>query len=403
MTLTRRHFLQALSVSGAAAALGGLDALGTRTAAAGAPVATPGVGTLVLVTLYGGNDALNTVVPVEDGTYRSARGDLALDPAATHPLGEGWALHPALPGCKGLWDRQQLAVVHGVGFGNLDRSHFHCMDVWQAGSEDDQSTGWLGRWLDLTGGDPLVAVAVGRELPLALRGATRSAAVVPVGPFRLPASPTLRRQIATMSVDDNGRPVLGALVAATTADLLDVVDTMGPLLEGQATTDDLADDADAATGRRTGGLGGQLDVVAASIEAGIPARVYSVALGGFDTHANQAGTHEALLAELDVALSRFVPRMGERPVTVLVYSEFGRRVTPNGSGGTDHGSAGTVLLAGTVRPGFHGEPSPLDQLTEGDLVTTVDFRSVYGGVLEGVLGFEAADLFPGGPTPLALV
>ena len=167
--------------------------------------------------------------------------------------------------------------------------------------------------------------------------------------------------------------------------------------------DDALGDAEAANDGRNSGLAAQLDVVAASIEAGLPARAYAVDLGGFDTHANQAAVHEALLGELDGALSSFVARVADRPVTVAVYSEFGRRVAANGSAGTDHGRAGTVLLAGRVRPGFHGDPPPLDRLTDGDLTSTVDFRSVFGGLLEGVLGMPAADVFPAAPPALTLV
>ncbi|MGI9053048.1 MAG: DUF1501 domain-containing protein, partial [Ilumatobacteraceae bacterium] len=156
-----------------------------------------------------------------------------------------------------------------------------------------------------------------------------------------------------------------------------------------------------------GGLAGELNVVADLIEAGLPTRAYGVQLGGFDTHANQGATHAALLAELDGALSGFLGRVADRPVTVVVYSEFGRRVRSNGSGGTDHGGAGTVLLAGNVVPGFHGEPPPLDRLDDGDLTTTVDFRAVYAALLEGVLGTDAADILPTIPAtsapPLALL
>ena len=186
---------------------------------------------------------------------------------------DGYFLHPALAGCKQLWDDDRLAIVHGVGFDGLDRSHFHCADVWQAGSTDDLSTGWLGRWLDTTGGDPLDAVAVGGALPLALRGARRSAAVVPVGPIELPGGSTMRRRLTSLVAADAGRSPLAALVASTTDDLLDVVDEMTPVLASTSAPDELADDRPAATGRRTVGLGAQLDVVAASIVAGIPARV----------------------------------------------------------------------------------------------------------------------------------
>ena len=126
--------------------------------------------------------------------------------------------------------------------------------------------------------------------------------------------------------------------------------------------------------------------------------------GGFDTHAGQAPTHAGLLAELDEALGAFLGRLADRPVTVLIYSEFGRRVAPNGSAGTDHGSAGTVLVAGRVRGGHLGDPPPLDDLTEGDLRTTTDFRAIYAGLLEGVLAVDAQDVLgPDVPRSLALI
>jgi uncharacterized protein (DUF1501 family) len=128
-----------------------------------------------------------------------------------------------------------------------------------------------------------------------------------------------------------------------------------------------------------------------------------VQLPGFDTHAAQAGTHDALLAELDGALAAFVERVRGRPVTVVVHSEFGRRVAANASGGTDHGKAGVVLLAGRLRGGHHGDPPPLSQLDDGDLRTTVDFRSVWAALLEQVLGVEAGDVLMDPPAPLSLV
>ncbi len=398
MSFDRRTFL----LSGAATVL-----LGPHLGGADRAAAAAGGGTLVTVTLYGGNDWLNTVVPVADPRYAAARGALAVDPATALDLGEGLALHPALVGCKALWDERRLAVVQGVGFAGLDRSHFHCMDVWQAGDEHDLATGWLGRWLDLVGVSPLDAITVGRRLPLAVRGRRRTAAVVPVGPLALPGGDRLRGALTTMTGPGDDRAPLAALVASSTADLLAVIDDIAPLL---APTDDEPDEPDASAdaapagaGDRADGLSGQLDVVARLIEAGVPARVYGVELGGFDTHAAQAATHESLLTELDGALSAFLARVGDRPVTVLVYSEFGRRVAANGSGGTDHARAGTVLLAGRVRPGFHGDRPSLDDLDGGDLRTTTDFRRVYGGLLEGVLGVPAADVLAGAPSPLRLV
>jgi uncharacterized protein (DUF1501 family) len=382
LSVTRRRFLQGSAAITASAALGACQDDG--------PPATPArraAGTLVVVTLAGGNDALNTVAPVDDPTYRSARGALSLDPAGAHALDAGFALHPALVRTKALWDASQLAIVHGVGFRSLDRSHFHCMDVWQAGDTDDLATGWLGRWLDLEGTDPLDAVVVGGNLPLLARGVRRSATVLPAGPFALPGDADLHGRLADLWTAD-GRSGLEASVARSATDLLAVVDTVTPVVADLPADDTLA---------------ARLATVAALIEADLPTRVYAVELGGFDTHADQADTHGTLLAELDGALGDLLERLAAHPVTVLVYSEFGRRVAPNGSGGTDHGSAGTVLVAGNVRAGHHGEPPRLDALVDGDLETTVDFRAVYAGLLEDVIGVEPADVLPGRVKPLHLV
>lgn len=407
MTISRRRFLQGLSVGAGTAVLGACAATsfdgagtptsgigsvpgvpGTAAAATGALSAASGSGTLVVLTLAGGNDALNTVAPVNDERYRSLRGALALDPAAAHDIGEGFALHPSLVQTKGLWDQGRLAVVHGVGFAGLDRSHFHCMDVWQS-ADSSMTTGWIGRWLDAVGTDPLDAVAVGRQLPLLARGERRSAAVVATGPFSLPGDRALRDDLTELVAPDDDRPALATAVARSNADLLTVVDTVSPVVAGSST-----DGED---------LSARLATVASLIEAGLPTRVYAAELGGFDTHAAQPAQHAALLGELDAALGTFLTRTAALPVTVLVYTEFGRRVAPNASDGTDHGQAGTILVAGRVRAGHHGDPPPLDDLVEGDLRTTTDYRSVYGGLLEGILGVPAADLLDDAPTPITLV
>lgn len=392
--VSRRHFLGGATALGAAAAAGALawrddhhDPKGSTGSTSTTSDKAGRAGSLVVVTLYGGNDGLNTVAPIHDPHYASLRGSLALDPTTTHDLGEGFALHPSLSEHKALWDRGQLAVVHGVGFEALDRSHFHCMDVWQAGSQDDLSTGWIGRWLDANGTGPLDAVAVGRRLPLLARGEKRSAATVPPGPFTLPGGATLDDLLERLSRADKNRGKLGDLAAATTTDLLSVAATVGPLVDRSPAAETLQ---------------ARLDTVATLIEAGLPSRIYSVALDGFDTHANQAGAQSTLLAQLDKALGAFFARITSG-VTVLVHSEFGRRVAPNASAGTDHGRGGVVLLAGQVRGGHHGEPPPLDKLVDGDLATTTDFRAIYGALLEGVLDTDAGDVLDHPPKPLSLV
>jgi uncharacterized protein (DUF1501 family) len=416
MSLTRRQFIASAAATGGVVAIGGCASDGpkakaTGPATTGAKAGTGGSGksaaggTLVLVNLDGGNDALNTVAPTGDAAYARSRGALALDAAAVHALSDGFALHPSLERCKQLWDSKRLAVVHGVGFTELDRSHFHCRDVWQAGDTDDTSTGWVGRWLDAVGDSPIDAVAVSRTLPLLVRGAKRSAAVVGAGPFELPGDARLRGALTRLVAADAHRSTLAAAVATSNADLLTAVDRLGPVLAQPSPQpgDQGADDGDDDTYGGDGGLAGQLDAVARLIEADLPTRVFTVSLGGFDTHSGQAGTHAGLLGQFDTAVGAFVERMGERAVTVAAFSEFGRRVVPNASGGTDHGKGGVMLLAGTVRSGHHGDPPGLAKLDQGDLAVTTDFRSVFGGLAEGVLGFDAADLFGSAHKPLALV
>jgi len=187
--VTRRRFL---AFSGVAAA-GALGLGATRVdwpqlldAAATNPL-DPAAGVLVVVTLYGGNDGLNTVVPAADPAYQAARPDLAYRPDEVLDLGEGLGLNPGLTGLKAQWDGGQLAVVRGVGYPQADRSHFRSMAIWQTASPVSSSTtGWLGRWLDATSTDPLAAVSLESVLPALLAGEKVAAASFPLGGLRLP-------------------------------------------------------------------------------------------------------------------------------------------------------------------------------------------------------------------------
>lgn len=398
MPISRRHFLGGAAAVSGAALVGCSTESGPRAGAATTSTSPPSLGggddgILVLVNLDGGNDGLNTVCPSEDGRYRSARGALALDPNATHPLSEGFGLHPALSRTKQIWDRGDLAIVHGVGFSGLDRSHFHCRDVWQA-ANDRPTNGWVGRWLDSTEHDAMAAVAVDRLLPLVLRGDLRSGAVVPPAPFTLPDEAALSSALNRMGKAHRSQTELEAAVAASIGDLMGVGEMVAPVLSH------LDGDEQVGTGHS---LTAKLETVAALIAADLGTRVFTVQLGGFDTHASQLATHAALLGELDSAIARFLDLIGNRPVTVAVWSEFGRRVAANASEGTDHGKASVMLVAGQVKGGHHGDPSMLNRLDDGDLATTMDFRSVLGGLAEGVLGLDSADVVGKSYKPLSLV
>ncbi|MGW4058039.1 DUF1501 domain-containing protein [Amycolatopsis sp. NPDC004747] len=386
--VNRRRFLTATGVTAAAALAAGatqVDWDRLLSAAQEDPL-DPGAGVLVVVTLYGGNDGLNTVVPAGDPAYQSARPELAYRPEEVLDLGEGLGLNPGLKGFKTLWDGGRLAVLRGVGYPKPDHSHFRSMAIWQTASpEASVPTGWLGRWLDATGDDPLRAVSVDPVLPPLLAGERTAAASLPVGGLKLPEG-ALGEAFAGLGAAQPGEGFWQARAARSVTDLRRAVQTLGkPAKDGQ---------------KAKGELSAQLDVVAGLIEAGVPTRAYSVSLGGFDTHADERGTQQRLLTELDGALAPFVQRLAKtdrgRQTTVLVYSEFGRRVRANASQGTDHGTAGPVFLLGAkVKGGFHGAEPSLTDLDDGDLKLTTDFRDVYASLVENVLGTDAGKVLPG--------
>jgi uncharacterized protein (DUF1501 family) len=395
--LTRREFITGAVGAGAVGAVG-LTLAGNplESILSNSSGSTSPHGTLVLCTLYGGNDGLNTVIPYQDGNYLGGRGQLAYQPHEVIPLRDGLALHPNLSGLKKLWDRGQLAIVRGVGYPNPNFSHFRSMDIWQTGvAETSVPTGWLGRWLDATGGDPLRAVSMGPNLPVALSGERAQAAAVPPGSMRLPANAAEMSAFAAMATSTPGEAPLPAAVAQSGADLLRVQHTLegvlDPSVSGTGSEAGPAGTAGPAGGK--GQLGTQLDVVSRLITAGVPTRVYAVSLNGFDTHANEQQTQARLLTQVDQAVSAFVgglehDRHGQGAV-VVVYSEFGRRVAANASGGTDHGSAAPVFVAGPrVKGGFYGEEPSLTRLDDGNLRFSTDYRSVYATVLESVVGVD---------------
>nr|WP_237551445.1 DUF1501 domain-containing protein [Streptomyces sp. SID8367] len=409
--MTRRKFLLTSGVAGGVALAAGAtawgidDLLATGTSdAAGADASI-----LVLVTLYGGNDGLNTVIPAADGHYQDLRGDLAYSEDEVLSLGDGLGLNPSMKGLKRLWHDKRLAVVRGVSYPKPDHSHFRSMAIWQTASpKGPVPSGWLGRWLDHeAGGDPLKGVSVGATLPPLMAGETTAGAAVRLGRTALPDA-WQRTCTQLADVDRDAHPLV-LRAGSSLADLTKVASAFGGDAEqqrqdpGEPRDEDEGNDGSSAGGQ--GGLGAQLDVVARAIEAGVSTRAYSVSLGGFDTHANEKATQTRLLGELDSALSAFSERVSKtkagRRVVVTVYSEFGRRPRANANQGTDHGTAGPLFVLGEpVKGGFYGEQPSLTDLTDDDLRTTTDFRDVYATLLGGVLNSDPARVLDGHDTTL---
>ena len=402
--VTRRRFL---ACSGVVAA-GALAVGATRihwtdlVAAASRTPLDPAAGVLVMVTLYGGNDGLNTVVPAADPAYSSARAELAYRTDEVLDLGDALGLNPGMAGLHQLWGSNELAILRGVGYPKPDRSHFRSMAIWQtAAPESSVGTGWLGRWLDATTADPLLAVSLDTLIPPMLAGEKLAGASLPVAGLKVPKT-ALGRSLGLLGRTDPDDGIWQSRAAKSIADLGAVQRTLEPAAEQNPDEDSPTSDEN-AQGASAGGqsaLARQLDLVATLVEMGVPTRVYSVSLGGFDTHSDERGTQQRLLTQLDAALAAFQARLAKtdrgKQVVTAVYSEFGRRVTANASDGTDHGTAGPVFVLGRgVTGGFYGTEPSLTDLDDGDLKAGLDFRTVYASLLSSVLGAEPGGLLNG--------
>jgi uncharacterized protein (DUF1501 family) len=353
---------------------------------------------LVVLQLSGGNDGLNTLIPLGNDHYYRARPTLGIPAAEALPLDEHYGLHPAMNQLHALFREGRAAALHGVGYPNPNRSHFRSMEIWHTATDSDRASnrGWLGRYFDAacSGCDPAVAIHLGKENPQAF------AASIPKG-ISFEANRPLAfddpmHETRMMMGDDEDHASAGGSITTlrggggtTQIDALDFIERTA--LHAQVSTEQIK----AITGRTRNAtsfpnsrLGRDLGTVAQLIGGGMPTRIYYVSLGGFDTHANQAGAHRNLLATLSEAVAAFLYEMdaqGNRErVLLLTFSEFGRRVSENAGRGTDHGAAAPVFLfGGAIRPGLHGTQPNLapDALKQGDPVFTTDFRSVYADLL----------------------
>ena len=310
------------------------------------------------------------------------------------PLDAELALNPNMAGIKGLWDQKKVAIIRGVGYPKPDRSHFSSMAKWQSASpERHVNSGWLGRWLDSQPEDPMLAISLGSVLPPMLAGTKISGSALPLGGLVIPKG-TLATQCIQLSKVARTDSKLMAAAATSMRNLFNVSTSIQPILKLPAP---IAPDLPTVDGGNAGGesnLAQQLDVVAKLISAGSPTKVWSVSLGGFDTHANEANAQAELLGVVSTSLTRFMSQLKSttraNDVTVMVYSEFGRRVKGNASQGTDHGTSGPMLIIGEkVKGGFYGDQPSLSKLISGDLAVTTDFRDVYATVLESVLKSSA--------------
>ncbi|HEY1296005.1 MAG TPA: DUF1501 domain-containing protein [Chloroflexota bacterium] len=359
---------------------------------------------LVAVQLSGGNDGLNTLIPFGDAGYYQFRSSLAIPTADVLTLTDSIGLHPKLSGLKSLYDQGLVAAVQGVGYPNPNRSHFRSMDIWHTGRPDIiERTGWLGRYLDACqcGQDqPLPAVSAGDQLnSLFYAEHTLVPAVASIGGFSLQTESGDRnsRQVQVQTLRNiyqqaGNWPAHEALMRQTALKALDGADQLAQAAGAYHS---------AVQYPTNNPLAAQLQMVAQIIAGNLGTRVFSVQLGGFDTHAVQFDQQANLLGQLGDALLAFqqdLAAMGKQDdIVMMTFSEFGRRVAQNGSNGTDHGTAEPMFVIGTsVKPGLYGTYPQLEDLDDnGDLKFSTDFRSVYAAVLQDHLGLNPDPVLAG--------
>ena len=346
---------------------------------------------LVVVQMGGGNDGLNTLVPFTRDEYYRARPKLAVPQQSVLRVNGELGFHPGLKPLKALFDDGRMAVVQGVGYPNPDRSHFRSMEIWHTADPNGNGprTGWLGRLFDSecpTCGPTTGVAMLGAEMPLAMQGASGRAVVLdsPQGFGFQPVSGAGTQEVEAFRQLMQPVPGEEPMVDFLTHTAMDAI------LAGDEIRKVAGHLSDSGTYPRDP-FSLKLRLVSELISAGAPTRVYYVGLGGFDTHAAQEGRHDRLLEQLGQGLDAFVKDLTQKGlldrVLVMTFSEFGRRVAENASGGTDHGAAAPMLLIGSaVKPGIHGQHPSLTDLDQGDLKFQVDFRSVYATVLEQWMG-----------------
>lgn len=346
---------------------------------------------LVVLELAGGNDGLNTVVPYTDDAYYKARPTLGIRKNVALPLNDQFALHGSLEGLSRLFKDGSLAIVHGCGYPNPNLSHFTAMEWWHtAVPHGSDPYGWLGRFADAHEPNPKDSyiVNINDKESLAIHSAQHSPVI-----FKDPkkfarqgteAQEKVFAEFGKVYKTDN--PSLRFVSNASRTASIGSSKIRSACAEYR-TTVDYGSDNDLTL---------DLKKVAAMIAADLPTRIYYVGMGGYDTHAAQAGSHQILLIYLADAIRGFMDdlkRMGRADdVAMMAFTEFGRRVGENASKGTDHGTAGPMFVIGKpVRGGFYGTFPSLTKLADGNLVMTTDFRDVYATMLKGWMGFDGTN------------
>jgi uncharacterized protein (DUF1501 family) len=382
MLIKRKEFLQIGSLASASLMMPKfLKAFEKRS------LVPPGNKVMVVLQFSGGNDGLNTVIPVRNDIYYKSRPHLGIQKDQALSITDEAGLNPALPYFKELFDEGSLGIMNNVGYPNPDRSHFRSMDIWQSASESNEyvTTGWLGRYLDAQCSGcskPTQALEIDDVLSLAMKGENLKGLALkdPKQLFNSSNEKYFREINASHEHEEAAVDYLYKTLSETlnSADYIYEQSRRHPSSQTYPATQ----------------LGKNLKTISSLVLSDINTKVYYVSLGSFDTHVNQESQQKRLFTELNDAITSFVKDLKNnnrfQDVTIMTFSEFGRRVAQNASGGTDHGTANNMFFisGGLKEKGLLNPMCDLNDLNQGDLKYTVDFKSVYATMLHNWLSAD---------------
>lgn len=362
----------------------------------GKPLVPAGNKVVVILQLSGGNDGLNTVIPVRNDIYYKERPRLGIEKDNALSITDEAGLHPSLISLKELYDEGSIGIINSVGYPNPDRSHFRSMDIWHTASESSQylSSGWVGRYLDAqcNGCDrPTQAIEIDDVLSLAMKGEHVKGIAVK-DPKRLYGTSNekfFRDVLKDHKADTHEEPV--DYLYKTMSETLSSADYIFKQSRLHPTSAEYPNSE----------LGKSLKTIASLIFSDINTKVYYVSLGSFDTHINQQFQQQRLFTEMNGAVKAFTTDLKKNgrfnDVLLFTFSEFGRRVSQNASGGTDHGTANNMFLisGGLKQKGMINALPDLTDLNEGDLRHKVDFKNIYATILNKWLNADDKKILGG--------
>ncbi|GAB1307537.1 DUF1501 domain-containing protein [Urechidicola sp. KH5] len=337
---------------------------------------------LVVIQLSGGNDGLNTIVPYRNDIYFKKRPKLAVTKNEVLNVDGDLGFHPSMKAFKELYDQGYVSIINNVGYPNPNRSHFRSTDIWHTASNSNENwqSGWIGRYLDHYGSNPYDAIEVDSHLSLALKG-EKAFGIANDNPYLMYSSSRdpFFNKLEKYNADEHlSEHNLGYLYKT--------------MIEAKSSAKYIFETSKTHASKYeypNNPFAQQLKTTAQFINSGLSTQVYYASLGGFDTHANQKGQQERLLKVYANSVAAFVNDLKKndtfKDTLILTFSEFGRRVKQNASGGTDHGTASNVYLIGEhlKKPGFYNNAPNLSNLdNNGDLKFEIDFRRVYATVLK---------------------